>query len=115
MARPRRRRAEAGVTPDSISPVAEEAGARLSFRVNPALKSLIERAALYSGETVTSYAVSTLADAARRVVREHEMTMLSDRDRDLFLDLLDNPPPPNEALRRAAASYRERIVERKPA
>jgi hypothetical protein len=30
---------------------------------------------------------------------------LSDRDRDLFLELLENPPPPNEALRQAAAEY----------
>jgi hypothetical protein len=32
---------------------------------------------------------------------------LSDRDRDLFLSLLESPPPPNKALRRAAAKYRK--------
>jgi hypothetical protein len=32
---------------------------------------------------------------------EESVTPLSDRDRDLFLDLLDNPPKPNETLRRA--------------
>lgn len=31
---------------------------------------------------------------------EESMTPLSDRDRDHLLALLDNPPPPNEALRR---------------
>lgn len=31
---------------------------------------------------------------------EESMMPLSDRDRDLFLALLDNPPPPNEALKR---------------
>jgi hypothetical protein len=31
---------------------------------------------------------------------EESMTPLSDRDRDQFLALLDNPPPPNEALKR---------------
>lgn len=31
---------------------------------------------------------------------EESMTPLSDRDRDLFLALLDDPPPPNEALKR---------------
>jgi hypothetical protein len=39
---------------------------------------------------------------------EESFSPLSDRDRDHFLDLLDNPPPPNEALRRAAARYKKR-------
>jgi hypothetical protein len=33
---------------------------------------------------------------------------LSDRDRDLFLKLLDRPPPANKAFRKAAAGYRKR-------
>jgi hypothetical protein len=32
---------------------------------------------------------------------EESLTPLSDRDRDIFLALLDNPPGPNEALRKA--------------
>jgi hypothetical protein len=32
---------------------------------------------------------------------EDALTPLSDRDRDIFLALLDNPPGPNEALRKA--------------
>src|SRR5712692_434030 len=32
---------------------------------------------------------------------EESRKPLSDRDRDIFLALLDNPPPPTEALRRA--------------
>lgn len=32
---------------------------------------------------------------------------LSDRDRDFILDLIENPPGPNDALRKAAAEYRK--------
>lgn len=39
---------------------------------------------------------------------EESRSPLSDRDRDLFLALLDNPPPANEALREAAAEYEGR-------
>ena len=92
----------------------EDTGARLSFRVNASIKSLIERAAEYSGETVTSYAISTLVRDARQVVQAHEMTVLSDRDRDRFLALLDNPPEPNEALRRAFQAHDELVVEPQP-
>jgi len=38
---------------------------------------------------------------------EEAMAPLSDRDRDVFLALLDNPPPPNEALRRLLTSGHE--------
>ncbi len=34
---------------------------------------------------------------------EERITMLSDRDRDLFLELLASPPAPNEALRQLFA------------
>lgn len=39
---------------------------------------------------------------------EESMTPLSDRDRDLFLALLDAPPPPNEPLKRLMAGERRR-------
>jgi hypothetical protein len=36
---------------------------------------------------------------------EETATPLSDRDRDRFLDLLDNPPVPNEVLKRAVQKH----------
>jgi hypothetical protein len=39
---------------------------------------------------------------------EDSVSPLSDRDRDLFLSMLDNPPRANQALRRAAAKYKRR-------
>ena len=42
------------------------------------------------------------------------VTVLSERAAEWFLALLENPPPPNAALRRAAHRYREMIVERVP-
>src|SRR5579884_3184177 len=38
---------------------------------------------------------------------EETMAPLSDRDRDVFLALLDNPPPPNDALRGLLTRRRE--------
>jgi hypothetical protein len=40
--------------------------------------------------------------------REETTLVLSDRDRDRFLELLDNPPKPNAALRQAAARHAKR-------
>lgn len=83
---------------------------RLEFRVDPAHKVLIERAAAYRGESVTGYAISMLVQQSQRVIREHEVTLLSAIDRDRFLELLDNPAEPNHSLRRAARRHRELIA-----
>jgi hypothetical protein len=39
---------------------------------------------------------------------EDTLKPLSNEDRDFFLNLIDNPPEPNEALRKAAARYKKR-------
>jgi len=38
---------------------------------------------------------------------EEIVHVLSDRDRDRFLELLENPPPPNTALRNAMSKHRK--------
>lgn len=50
-----------------------------------------------------------------RVIPEYELKFaaetrapLSDRDRERFLEMLENPPKPNAALKRAAAKYKAR-------
>jgi len=83
---------------------------RLNFRLPREHKRLIERAASSLGQSVTEFAVSNLVRDARRALREEEVTVLSDRDRDLFLSLLESPPKPNEALKRAAKRYRRQRV-----
>ncbi len=40
--------------------------------------------------------------------REESPIALTDRDRDLFLGLLENPPGANKALKRAVARHKQR-------
>lgn len=83
---------------------------RLDIRLQPDTKKLIQQAAALRNQSVTQFVVSTLTAAADNAVAEHSRTVLSDRDRDLFLKLLDDPPEPNAALRKAAKSYRKQRV-----
>jgi uncharacterized protein (DUF1778 family) len=80
---------------------------RMEFRLHRQQKRLIETASAYSGRTVSAFAIDALLQEAQRVIREHEVAQLSDRDRDHFLDLLSAPAPPNAALRRASKRYGE--------
>lgn len=83
---------------------------RIDLRLNSEAKDLIRQAAELRNQTVTQFAVSNLTEAAGMVAAEHERRVLSDRDRDLFLKLLENLPAPNAKLRRAAASHRKNAV-----
>jgi uncharacterized protein (DUF1778 family) len=86
-----------------------EHDARLNFRLSAELKETIEEAAAQLGQTVSDFAVSTLVTTARQVLQEHQVTRLSQRDRDRFMTLLDDAEcRPNKALRAAAKRYRER-------
>ncbi|MGB7209063.1 MAG: DUF1778 domain-containing protein [Pyrinomonadaceae bacterium] len=83
--------------------------ARLNFRLPTDIKKRIENAALISGITVTDFAIAALANSADEVLHKHHSRKLSNRDRDLFLAMIENPPEPNEALRRAARNYNKQI------
>jgi uncharacterized protein (DUF1778 family) len=86
-----------------------EHDARLNFRLSAELKETIEEAAAQLGQTVSDFAVSTLVTTARQVLQEHQVTRLSQRDRDRFMTLLDDAEcRPNKALRVAAKRYKER-------
>ncbi|MBC8372800.1 MAG: DUF1778 domain-containing protein [Phycisphaerae bacterium] len=78
---------------------------RLDVRLAGEHKKLIQQAAELLGQSISAFTVSTLVQEAQQVVERFSSLRLSDRDRDLFLDALDNPPEPNERLRRAARAH----------
>src|SRR5438309_10785846 len=91
-------------------PSVTKISSRLNFRLAQPLKEVIEEAAAATGQTVSEFAVSTLVQAARQIVEQRDVTELTNRDRDRFLALLDDPSQkPNQALRGAAARYRRHL------
>jgi uncharacterized protein (DUF1778 family) len=81
---------------------------RLEARVTAEQKSLIERAAALQGRTVTDFVLTSVQDAARRAIEEHNQLSLSVRDSEAFVDALLNPKPVNDRLRDTVRRYRER-------
>lgn len=88
------------------SPRAEE---RINFRLEAQQKRLIEEAARITGQSVTAFVISTLMVSAQETVERFGRTTLNDRDRDLFLALLDADDEPAPALLEAIADYKRRI------
>lgn len=79
--------------------------ARLEARVPQETKAVLERAAALQGRKMTDFVVSSALEAAHRVLRESELSNLTQRDRITFVEALLNPPAPNERLRKAAARH----------
>src|SRR5271168_3258889 len=82
-------------------------GERLETRVTAEQKSLIERAAALQGRTVTDFVLTSVQDAARRAIEEHQQLELSVRDTQTFVEALLNPKPVNDRLRDTVRRYRE--------
>jgi len=92
---------------------------RIYMRTNLATKSFLEAAAILSGyNNLTSFVLTTAYKEAQRVINESQGRILSERDRDLILNLLSNPPEPNKKLRNLlldAAKRNEQEDENKDA
>ena len=81
---------------------------RLDIRLPENTKDLIQQAAGLRNQTITQFVLATLSEEAGKIVQQHQRTVLSDRDRDLFLKMLDTPPKPNKVLKKAAERYKKR-------
>jgi len=80
---------------------------RLEARVTAEQKSLIERAAALQGRTVTDFVLTSVQDAARRAIEEHQQLELSVRDSEAFVAALLNPKPVNKRLHETVRHYRK--------
>ena len=76
---------------------------RIDIRTEPEVKAVIERAALLRHTSVSAYLLDSALEKATADLRAAETVTLGDADRDRFFAALENPPEPNEALRKLFA------------
>jgi uncharacterized protein (DUF1778 family) len=79
-----------------------EDNSRMSLRIPAAEKALLLRAVALRRTSLTDFVLRTAVAAAREAIDEAERVRLSERDSLRALELLENPPAPNERLRAAA-------------
>lgn len=73
---------------------------RIDFRANSDQKLLLERAAELNHVSLSSYILTSSLKQAQSDLAENEIFVISDKDRSLVMGALENPPEPNEALRK---------------
>lgn len=80
---------------------------RLELRISPDVKSEIETAAQISRVSVSQFITDSALERAANVISEHSRIKLTDESWNAVMEALENPPAPNERLRRAAGLSRE--------
>lgn len=77
---------------------------RMNIRVKPEVKARLMRAAALRHTDLTSFVTQSALREAEAVIAEADVIMASDRDFARILELLENPPKPNDRLRAAVAA-----------
>ena len=85
---------------------------RLETRIPAEQKAIITHAATLQGRSITDFVVTSAYDAAREAIKEHETIVLSKRDTEIFVEMLLNPPEPNEALKKASKKHKETVKQK---
>ncbi len=80
---------------------------RIDIRISAKHKKLIESAARATGLSVSQFVTAQAVSAAEKTLEAEQVRTLSDRDRKLFLQVLDRTEP-NDALRATAARFMTR-------
>ena len=86
--------------------------ARLETRVSTEQKELIERAAAYTGRSVSDFVVAHVEVAAKKVVNEYERIHLDQEQSQILVKALLSPKGPNKKLRQTMENYHQRVESR---
>ena len=80
---------------------------RVEARLNPQQKRRIEYAAGLRGTSISDFIVSSADRAAVQTIQQHEVWTLTERDRQVFVEVLLHPPAPSGRMKAAARRYRK--------
>ncbi|OHC75689.1 MAG: hypothetical protein A3G18_03255 [Rhodospirillales bacterium RIFCSPLOWO2_12_FULL_58_28] len=96
---------------DVTTAVDEAKTVRMEQRTKPHVKAEIQKAAALMGIDETAFVTGAAYERARLVLRDHERTVLTVEDRDVFLAALDAPVGPSAAMRQALDLHHRMVVD----
>lgn len=83
----------------------------IHFRVSNDAKEIIDKAIVVSGQSLTEFATRSLMSSATEVLEREYTAILSNRDRDTLIALLDADSEPDKGLLEAAEIHKRLIGE----
>ena len=88
---------------------AERKESRLVARTSTEIQEIIQRAADYSGATLSQFLIDSAMEKARHVIAQTETLQLSMKGADALHAALEKPPKANKKLLKAARLYRKTV------
>ncbi len=88
---------------------AERKETRLVARTSTDIQEIIQRAADYSGASISQFLIESAMEKARDVIERTERLQLSMDSADALFNALDNPPKANDKLKQAALHYKDTV------
>ena len=82
---------------------------RLVARTSPEVQEIIQRAADYSGATLSQFLIESAMEKARNVIERSETLHLSMSGADALFAALENSPKANKKLLKAALRYKSTV------
>lgn len=80
-------------------------GKRITTRITDQVQETLQTAANLVGATLNQFVVQAALEKAEKLIESETMVMLTRRESLRLLELIENPPPPNEALKQLMADY----------
>ena len=88
---------------------AERKDTRLVARTSTEIQKIIQRAADYSGATLSQFLIESAMEKAVNVIERAETLHLSMTGADALFAALENPPKANSKLLKAAKHYKDTV------
>lgn len=79
----------------------------LKLRMDATTAELMERARGYVKLDKSKFVRHSIREKAEAIIAQHEKTTFTEEDWHVFFDMIENPPEPNERLKKAAEKYKE--------
>lgn len=78
---------------------------RIDFRITSKIKQALNYAAELSGVSLSTFLIEAAQEKAAHVIHEQELLVLTNKERNRFLALLESPPKPAAKLKIAMRRY----------
>ena len=82
---------------------------RIEIRTSKSERKQFEEAACLSGMNLSEFLRRSALDKSFEILRKSNSIILSNEDRDAFLNALENPPEPNKKLKQAKKHHKRLI------